>query len=215
MQQTPSICPLCQHSQVEYYFSDARTYWQCQNCDLVFVGSSEHLNELDEKARYDLHENDSDDLGYRQFLNRLVLPLSKRLTPSSVGLDFGCGPGPTVSIILEELGHQVSCFDKYYANNPSLLTLTYDFITSTEVLEHLREPSVELQKLINMLKPKGYLGIMTNLLPSKKRFADWHYKKDATHICFYADTTFEWVAEQWNLSLEIIEIDVVILRLGN
>lgn len=215
MHQTSAICPLCQHDHIQFYFSDSRNYWQCANCQLVFVEPSEHLAESDEKERYDFHENDPNDPRYRAFLNRLVGPLAERLQSGSEGMDFGCGPGPTVSVMLEALGHKVACYDKYYANTPSLLTQPYDFITSTEVLEHLREPGMELQRLIARLKPAGYLGIMTKLLPPTEQFASWHYKKDPTHICFYAENTFEWIATRWGLSLEILESDVVILQSGN
>lgn len=215
MSLSSSMCPLCEHRHIELYFSGSREYWQCANCDLVFVDSSEHLSESDEKERYDFHENDPNDSGYRAFLNRLVIPLSERLPNASHGLDFGCGSGPTVSVLLAEQGHKVACYDKYYANDPSLLTQTYDFITSTEVFEHLREPGKELERLNGILKPGGYFGIMTKLLPPAEQFAKWHYKKDPTHICFYADSTFEWIAKQWNLSLKIIGTDVVILQSGN
>lgn len=215
MQNTPLACPLCQYNKIEFYFEDTRSYWQCDNCQLVFVAPSEHLNEADEKERYDLHENNADDEGYLHFLNKLIKPFSERLPAGSQGLDFGCGPGPTVSLMLEELGHKVECYDKYYANDVSLLAKSYDFVTSTEVLEHLREPREELQRLTRMLRPNGYLGIMTKLLPPFEKFADWHYKRDLTHICFYSERTFEWVADYWDLSLEIIGNDVVILQSGN
>lgn len=215
MSETPSKCSLCEESQIKFYCSDTRNYWQCGNCHLVFVDSSEHLNDPDEKERYDYHENDPNDPDYRAFLNRLITPLSERLPKGSQGLDFGCGPGPTVSVLLEEQGHKVACFDKFYANDPSVLTRSYDFITSTEVLEHLREPAKEIEWLIGMLKPNGYLGIMTKLQPPAEQFAKWHYINDRTHICFYADSTFEWLAARYNLSLEIIARDVVILQSGN
>jgi len=215
MNQHPAGCPLCQHTHLELHFSDVRNFWQCANCDLVFVDSSEHLTDPGEKERYDYHENDPNDPHYRAFLNRLVLPLSERLPEHSQGLDFGCGPGPTVSVLLVEHGHEVACFDKFYANDPAVLIKSYDFITLTEVLEHLREPREELEQLMSMLKPGGYLGIMTKLLPPAEQFPTWHYKRDLTHIGFYADSTFEWIAEQWGLSLEIIASDVIILRSGN
>jgi len=215
MSELSSACPLCRHHSPTFYFSDIRNYWQCINCHLVYVDASEHLTESEEKSRYDFHENDPNDANYRAFLNRLVAPLAARLPTSSHGLDFGCGPGPTVSVMLQELGHEVACFDKYYANVPQVLEQQYDFITSTEVLEHLREPRGEIQRLIDMLRPAGYLGIMTKLLPPAEQFASWHYKKDPTHICFYADDTFEWIADHWNLSLDIVARDVVILQSGN
>ena len=68
----------------------------------MFVPRSYHLSAADEKAQYDLHENDPNDPGYRAFLDRLAGPLDKRLAPHSHGLDFGCGPGPTLSVMLEE-----------------------------------------------------------------------------------------------------------------
>ncbi len=216
MRQPPKACPLCQNNSNEFYYADSRNYWQCSNCDLVFVSASEHLSESEEKSRYDFHENDSNDPGYRAFLGRLINPLSECLPKASEGLDFGCGPGPTVSVMLEEQGHTVACYDKYYANTPALLGQKYDFVTSTEVLEHLREPREEIERLIGMLKSEGYLGIMTKLLPpTQQQFANWHYKKDPTHICFYADSTFEWIASHWNLSLKVIGRDVLILQSGN
>ena len=215
MNASSPVCLLCQSSSTEDYYLDTRQYWQCGDCDLVFVASSEHLSEAEEKSRYDFHENNPEDLGYRKFLNRLIKPLSERLSPGSSGLDFGCGPGPTVSVMLEDLGHTMACYDKYYAPDPVVLDTPYDFITSTEVLEHLRSPGEEVSKLMQMLKPGGYLGVMTKLTPSKSDFANWHYKKDPTHICFYSESTFEWVAEQWKLSIEILDTDVVILQSGN
>lgn len=212
MQHTPTSCPLCRQHAITFFFADSRSYWQCADCQLVFVDTSEHLNERQEKERYDLHENNANDQGYLNFLNKLILPLSKKLPTGSKGLDFGCGPGPTVSLMLEALGFSVDCYDKYYANDVSLLSNQYDFVTSTEVLEHLREPSVELQRLIGLLRPNGYLGIMTGLMPPIEKFANWHYKRDLTHICFYSNSTFEWIAEHWDLSLEIIGNDVVILH---
>ncbi|MGB2360319.1 MAG: methyltransferase, partial [Porticoccaceae bacterium] len=58
-----------------------------------------------EKAIYDQHQNSPDDLQYRRFLSRLTEPLLERLGPCSRGLDFGCGPGPTLSVMMAEQGH--------------------------------------------------------------------------------------------------------------
>ena len=57
MQNTPLACPLCQYNKIEFYFEDTRSYWQCDNCQLVFVAPSEHLNEADEKE-IALHEKE-------------------------------------------------------------------------------------------------------------------------------------------------------------
>ncbi|PWQ97212.1 class I SAM-dependent methyltransferase [Leucothrix pacifica] len=213
MTESPGHCPLCADNSLTHYSQDSyRDYWQCGQCKLVFVAAAQHVNESDEKLRYDLHQNSIHDEGYCTFLGQLLEPLSERLADASEGLDFGCGPGPTLSLLLERKGFKVNCYDKYYLPDKKLLTKQYDFITSTEVLEHLREPRVTIDRLINCLKPGAYLGVMTQLLPAPDQFSEWHYKKDQTHICFYSDDTFKWIAKHWRLKLEILSRDVIILQ---
>jgi 2-polyprenyl-3-methyl-5-hydroxy-6-metoxy-1,4-benzoquinol methylase len=102
--------------------------------------SAQHLTPSDEKACYDRHDNRPDDSRYRHFLNRLFSPLSRRLAANSKGLDFGCGPGPTLSVMFEEAGHQVALYDPFYAPDRSALSGPYDFITLSEVAEHMAAP---------------------------------------------------------------------------
>ena len=216
MTETPDHCPLCADKHTTHYFQDTcRDYWRCENCKLVFVDKTQHVNEVDEKLRYDQHNNSINDAGYCAFLGQLLEPLSQRLPESAEGLDFGCGPGPTLSLLLEQKGFKVDCYDKYYLPDEKLLKKQYDFISSTEVLEHLREPRLTLDRLISCLKPQAYLGIMTQLRPVPEQFSEWHYKKDQTHICFYSADTFKWIAEHWDLRLEILSRDVIILQRGN
>ena len=87
--------------------------------------------------------------GYRAFLNRLAKPLKERLSPNSLGLDFGAGPGPTLSLMLQEAGHEMSIYDPFFSKNPSAMNQVYDFITATEVVEHLHHPGRELDTKIN------------------------------------------------------------------
>jgi hypothetical protein len=64
------------------------------------------LSEDEEKSRYDTHNNDPKDVRYRQFLSQLSEPLLKKISDNSFGLDFGAGPGPTLSLMLEDYGHK-------------------------------------------------------------------------------------------------------------
>ena len=149
-------CVLCGSDKTQpYYSNENSSYFQCLVCELVFTPKRFHLNNADEKSRYDLHQNNPDDVGYRQFLSTVFDPVEKHLTPNAKGLDFGCGPGPTLSVMFEEQGYKVDLFDKFYANDRSIFNNTYDFITATEVAEHLNNPGDELTKLFNMLSAGG------------------------------------------------------------
>lgn len=213
----PAICcPLClSHSATEYHQDKTRHYWHCQNCDLVFVDALQHLSADDEKQVYQQHENNPDDQGYRKFLSRMADPIQARIKPNSKGLDFGSGPGPTLSIMLTEQGHDMEIYDLYFANHPERLTQDYDFITSTEVFEHLGDPKTVLEQLLGILKPGGYLGIMTKRVKGPEAFSRWHYKLDPTHITFFSEASFHWIAEHYQLILEVIDQDVVLLKKPN
>ncbi|MBT6026512.1 MAG: hypothetical protein HOG96_00440, partial [Porticoccaceae bacterium] len=99
-------CPLCCNDNLADYHCDKHRYYlQCKRCSLVSVPRQFHLSSEAEKEVYDQHQNNLNDQGYRKFLSRLADPLLEKLAPNSFGLDFGSGPGPTLSLMLEEKGH--------------------------------------------------------------------------------------------------------------
>jgi 2-polyprenyl-3-methyl-5-hydroxy-6-metoxy-1,4-benzoquinol methylase len=207
-------CPLCNSVSTSVIHRDShskidREYLSCANCDLTFVPQAYHLNHAQEKAIYDCHENNPNDLGYRKFLSRLSTPLRAHITAGAKGLDFGCGPGPTLSVMLREAGYEMSEYDPYYFPNTQALSDTYDFVTSTEVVEHLSQPEAVFKQLFELLRPHGILGIMTKRTPVTG-IEGWHYTKDPTHITFYSDRTFEFIAERHECSLELISSDTAL-----
>jgi len=205
-------CPLCQAAAGDEIYQDKhRNYLRCRICNLVFVPPAQFLSAVEEKARYGLHQNSPEDLAYRRFLSRLFLPLQKLLAPRSCGLDFGSGPGPTLSVMFAEAGHSMAIYDHFYARDPSVWEKQYDFITATEVVEHLHNPQKDLHRLWACLKPGGRLGIMTKLALGQEAFARWHYKNDLTHVCFFSQSTFAWLADQWRADLTFANKDVIIL----
>ena len=207
-------CPLCAHMQTAHFFSDRRRdFFQCSNCSLVFVPKSFHLSADDERAEYMLHQNSPQDQGYRQFLSRLWQPMVERLPENKAdirGLDFGCGPGPTLSVMFEELGVRMSVYDKFFADDKGVLSGEYNFVTSTEVVEHLSEPLPILDQMWSLTKPGGMLGVMTKLVRDQKAFSGWHYKNDQTHVVFYSKRTLEWLAARWQAKLEFVASDAFI-----
>lgn len=207
------ICPLCSSNQTLFYFEDKdRCYFQCSCCELVFVSQEQILDAVSEKAHYDHHENDPDDQRYRRFLSRLALPLLEKIGADAKGLDFGCGPGPALAHMLREAGHKVALYDIYYQPEKNVLKETYDFLTATEVIEHLRDPKKIWSQWLSLVKPGGWIGIMTKQVTDLEAFACWHYKYDPTHVCFFSRATFHYLAERHKLELEFIGNDVILLR---
>lgn len=206
-------CPLCEDEHSQHYYKDKkRDYFQCIRCNLVFVPTVQRLDTESEKAMYDLHDNNPSDEGYRRFLSRLSVPLMERISPNSKGLDFGCGPGPALSMMLQESGHNMTLYDIYYYPENKVLDKTYDFITATEVIEHLYYPNDVWHKWLNLVKPSGWIGVMTKLVIDVEAFSKWHYKNDLTHVCFYSRETFQYLAERDKLQLEFVGNDVILLR---
>jgi hypothetical protein len=206
-------CPLCLNVGSHLYHEDKkRQYFQCECCSLVFVAPESLLNREQEKAHYDLHENEVMDEGYQRFLSRLAIPLMEKLTQPSIGLDFGCGPGPALQWLLQQQGHNVALYDLYYHPDRAVLERSYDFMTSTEVIEHLYTPAEVWQQWLNLVKKGGWIGIMTKMVIDAEAFATWHYKNDPTHVCFYSRDTFRFLAQRDLLELEFIGNDVILLR---
>jgi hypothetical protein len=221
----PHPCPLCASGPGQLFFHShsgafrqvPRTYFRCGTCELIFTDGAQWLSPQAEKAEYDRHQNSPEDMGYRRFLSRLAEPLQTRLRGPSCGLDFGSGPGPTLSVMLQEAGHRVTLYDPFYAPDASVLHHTYDFVTATEVVEHLHHPRRDLEQIWACLKPGGWLGIMTKLAhgPGSNpvaAFATWHYKDDLTHVCFFSRQTFRWLSQLWHCQLTFMGQDVIFLQ---
>jgi hypothetical protein len=205
-------CPLCAHGAETYAEDRWRAYFHCPRCDLVFADPASHLDAAAAKEEYDRHENDPADSGYRRFLNRLAAPLVSRLSRGMEGLDYGCGPGPTLSVMLEEAGMTMAVYDPVYRPDPVVLDRRYDFVTCTEVVEHFSQPAHDWQCLTALVRPGGWLGIMTKLVISRERFVHWHYKNDLTHVGFYSPATFAWLGTHFGLTVERVDRDVLLMQ---
>ena len=206
-------CPLCLASEAaEFHRDKLRPYFKCPSCDLVFVPRLFHLTPREEMQRYEQHQNNPEDAAYRDFLLRLGAPLMQKLKPGSRGIDYGSGPGPTLSLILAEQGFPTEIYDPYFADNPGVLEKVYDFLTCTETVEHFRNPAKHWQKIYDLVKPGGWIGVMTSLITKDTDFKTWHYSRDDTHIAFYSTETMKWIAKRYELEMEIFGDSVVLMR---
>lgn len=206
-------CTLCEGSRLEEIAlkDDLRSYFFCFNCNLIFVNPDFHLSKDAEKSRYSQHHNSIDQHGYVKFLNRAIEPSLAYVNEEMKGLDYGCGPSPTLSKLLRLQG--ITCFDYdpiFEIDHPYR---KYDFVFATECFEHFFFPKKDLQKISSLLRKDGTLSVMTERWSSLEDFNVWYYKNDPTHVSFYHYKTFEFIADAF--SYEIVyndERSVVILK---
>ncbi len=210
---TGAVCPLCGAPGSALHHSDAaRAYLRCAVCALIHVPARHHLTADQEKQRYDYHQNDAQDAGYRRFLAQLFEPLAPRLPAGAAGLDYGCGPGPVLARMFGDAGFSMRVYDPYYAPDTGALQREYDFLTCTEAAEHFAYPGTEWQRIVSLVRPGGWIGVMTSLHDDAPSFADWYYKNDPTHVCFYARQTIEWLAHRHRLTPQLVSGAVILLQ---
>lgn len=204
-------CPLCDAVGDELVETeDARRYLNCPRCRLIYLHPDQRLPAPDERARYDFHNNNRGDPGYVLFLRRLADPLRERLRPGARGLDFGCGPTPVLSEMLTAAGFPCAAYDPFFSPDKTVLDKQYDFITCSEVVEHAHDPARMFATLQAMLLPGGVLGVMTMFHPGGYAFADWWYRRDPTHVCFYGEATMHWIGEQHDWRTEFPRTNVTL-----
>lgn len=213
MNEAPRCCPLCRAPAPQPFLSvDGRDYWKCLRCAVRFLDPRQHPSREAELATYRLHHSDPQDPGHRRFLQKLTVPLLARLTAASRGLDYGSGPRPALAAVLREAGHDVALYDAFFHPDPHPLAGTYDFVTCTETAEHFHRPAGEFDRLMSLVRPGGWLAVMTCFQTDDALFPGWHYRKDPTHVVFYREETLRHVAAAHGWSCEVPVKDVALMR---
>jgi len=193
-------CPLCLVLGKTTYVrgADHRRYYLCGNCSLIFSDPEHDLSPTQEKAFYLNHENSIKNPGYVDFLHRVIQPMLSRLDCGMKGLDYGCGPGPTLSHLLQRHGIVCEIYDPLFADHP--LRPPYDFIFATECFEHFHHPEIDIRRISSLLKPGGLLGLMTERWTTPEQFVSWYYTRDPTHVCFYHERTLDFVCHRYGFA---------------
>lgn len=204
-------CILC-NSRSEAFFSGRNgDYFRCAKCYGTFLSPQHFPDPAAEKARYEKHNNDVNDQGYRSFVSPLVDAILRSHTPEHRGLDFGCGTGPVVKYLLEEKGFLLDLYDPFFHNDTSVLSNQYDYIICCEVIEHLHDPAREFSRLGAMLRSGGQLYCYTDVLNDETDFKNWYYKDDTTHVFFYHPQTVVFIADNFGFTDHSIDDRLVIL----
>lgn len=211
----PFPCPLCGAlGAATYHRETNRDYWRCHVCELVFLSPPQRLSLDEEVARYRTHRNTDDDPEYLKFLSRLADPMIERVPVGSAGLDYGSGQSSALALLLSRTGRPTVAYDPVFRPDASLLKTTYDFVTCSEVVEHVHDPHALLKRFEHLLARRGTLGIMTSLYHERIPFGEWWYRRDPTHVCFYHENTMRWIAHEFGWAVALPAPNIAIFTMG-
>ena len=191
-----------------------KQFHRCPNCQCIMLDPHYYLSAEKENSLYNNHQNSLENAGYVKMFEDFLDYFWNDLTCKEKALDFGSGPTPVLAELLRRRGVSVDCYDKFYQPIECFKNQTYDFMTSTEVFEHLEDPVATLSLLSQHLKPKGIIALMTLFHTNDEAFfLKWWYRRDPTHITFYTPHTLEVLAQK--CGLELLKTDgkrIVILK---
>lgn len=204
-------CPLCYTTSFspEIEGPKGRLLHFCNSCNLVFEERVNRPEWQEEKERYLEHENGIQYEGYVNHLNQAIKPALNHLKPDWRGLDFGCGPTPTLHKLVKLEGFACEFYDPIFFTEPP--RGKFDFVFATECFEHFFRPANELHKISGLLKPGGILVVMTQLWNDTTNFKNWGYAHDPTHVVFYHEQTFQFIAAHFGFEILEIKIDRVVI----
>jgi 2-polyprenyl-3-methyl-5-hydroxy-6-metoxy-1,4-benzoquinol methylase len=179
----------------------SKIYHKCPKCKYIFLDDEFYIDEQKEKKHYDKHHNNLESLGYVKMFEDLRDEFIKPLGINRA-LDFGCGEGEVLAIVLERTGMECDRYDLFYFPEKIYKDKTYELICSTEVFEHLQNPLEIFKELLLHVEEGGYLLLMSAFHPDNDdEFLKWWYIRDITHIGFFNLKTFEYMADIFNLKI--------------
>ena len=189
------LCPLCLNSSISFYKDE---FYLCSCCEGIFRPAEKLLDNEKEKERYESHTNDSDDLGYQNFVAPITNAVLKKFSKDDVGLDFGCGKDSPIVKVLRQNEYEILEYDPFFFDDKKLLEKKYDYIACCEVIEHFYNPKKEFELLKKLLKEDGILYLMTGIYNSTIDFSKWWYKNDSTHVFIFQEKTFEYIKKEFD-----------------
>jgi hypothetical protein len=195
-------CLICGAQTESFYDPITKTdIHHCSKCSFAFKDKGARLSQIDEEQEYLRHNNSMESTGY---VNMFKVFMKENIKPFDIHsvLDFGSGPGPVLYQLLLQDGYDANHYDPFYHKDDSVFNKTYDCVTTTEVVEHFYNPFKEFQTLSSLVKPGGYLAIMTQFRPmDMETFKTWWYKRDVSHVSFYSLETFTYIADTFGFDI--------------
>jgi len=206
-------CPVCGHAETNYFVTkNDYPFNRCTECDFVFLNPMPDQDALNEQYTEGEKELEPACNKSASRLRRAFLKLP-RLLPYAFGkktLDFGCGGGfiaHALSFVAKSSnGIDISENAVAYAKqrfkraNYSCMDFTqllennekYDFVYSSEVIEHVSNINLYMETLAHLVKKGGYAYITTPDLGHPKvpkNIIEWSMLCPPIHVQHFTQKT--------------------------
>lgn len=202
------ICKICGSSSAHFGSAEVLRkykvqYFRCERCGFIQTEAPYWVGESYSSAiaRQDVG------VMQRNLVNAELTSAVLKLMFSDVksALDFGAGHGVFVRMMRDK-GFKFSWFDLYATNAyargfESNEGGTFDFLTAFEVLEHLTDPVLDLQKMMNL---SDNVFVSTCLVPEPPPHPDkwWYYAPlSGQHVSFYTERSLRQLAARFGRHL--------------
>lgn len=225
---TPDIvCPSCHRANAAPTILRPRglDVRQCSGCSMVFLGTRPDTFEADLYAYYGSRIGLPREQVYRDINRPRLGEILRRLDRSSSGrslLDVGCGAGQWVDFASEHgwtalgidlsreaialatsLGAPADCIDFF---DDSFDGRQFSAITMWELIEHVPEPGMFVERAASLLRDDGVLVMSTpnfGSLDRRRLGEEWH-PFHPEHLLYFSPATFRALLER---SFEHVQIE--------
>jgi hypothetical protein len=165
-----------------------------------------------EKQHHLAHQGHVETPAYQATLRRLADALPQGSSAPGPWLDFGCGPTRPLQRLIQARGIAMDAYDPLFAPDPGPLRHTYACIGCSETVEHFHRPGEAFDLVQSLLRPGGWLGILTLVLRRPEHLPDWWYANDFTHVAFYQPHTWLHLAARYGWEASFPDPNVALFR---
>ena len=223
-------CPGCLGNSTKLHVvKNSYPIHRCSNCELLFVHpqpSKEELGKLYSASYFSRGNKYAAALDPKHDPNWLndqrKAELVKRWCSSGTLLDVGCALGGFLAVAKEQ-GFQVEGVEivEYAAEqartrlhikvtnsdiySAELAPESYDVITMWDVIEHLTDPNLALEKIMSALRPKGYIAFSTGDVSSawaRLTGKRWQLLTPPQHLYFFSQRSISGLLKRHGFSVK-------------
>ncbi|MBI5637924.1 MAG: class I SAM-dependent methyltransferase [Nitrospinae bacterium] len=209
-------CRVCNRAS-EVFYRDARTFYRCGNCSLIFTNETAPPPEQEKHYKSQWGNQQSE---FWKEQAEAILQIIRRYHEPRHILDFGAGSGALTDELrkrgldctpLEPMLHGFLKDQKYFHK--------FDVIVGVEVIEHLPNLWDELREMEKVLAPGGIMLFTTllteafiNAPDAAARFKEWWYKDDQTHVTFFGYRSLEVLGDIAGYDVDVVVDKVIVFK---